>query len=310
MDSSIKVRSTNLQNIKVGDLRAKFSAAGDRVLRYYVDFRHTVLDLHKEVNAPEISILQNKVDTLMATWDKKFEAHQKKTALTAGKELAEKMAIEAEDRRNQLRNILNHTLQVDDTVDWEVLKDHSKFQREAFPESRLEEPPKLPSPHPPKIGFFQILFGQRKKIENEYRKSQESYKTRARKIEELFKKKTEEWNVRKTEWEAEQARQEREFKEKQDAVNAQVDELRAKWLEGSNQAILEHANIVLDASEYDDLISKEFELQYMEEDKTLLIDYALPSPDDLPATRSVRFVASTGELKETEISASEKKTLL
>jgi len=104
-------------------------------------------------------------------------------------------------------------------------------------------------------------------------------------------------------------RQEREFEEKQVAVNAEVDELRSAWLEGSNQAILEHANIVLDASEYDDLISKDFDLQYMEDVKTLLIDYALPSPDDLPATKSVRFVASTGELKKTEISATEKKTL-
>ena len=61
-----------------GELRARFSAAGDRILRYYMDFRHLALDLHKDLSAPELSILQNKVDTLMAQWDKKYEAHLKK----------------------------------------------------------------------------------------------------------------------------------------------------------------------------------------------------------------------------------------
>ena len=309
MDSSINVRSTNLNNIKVGELKAKFSVAGDRILRYYIDFRHTVLDLHKEVSAPEISILQNKVDTLMATWDKKFEAHQMKASLFACKELAEKMMVEVEERRNRLRNILNHTLQVDDAVDWEVLKDHSKFKQEAFPEPRPEGPPKVTAPQPPKISFFQKLLGQRTRIENEFREGRESYEKRAKQLDEQVKKKEEEWHTRMNEWGAQQARQEREFKDRQAATNAQVDELRTAWGEGSNQAILEHASIVLDASEYDDLISKEFQLQHEADDKALLVDYLLPSPDDLPATKSVRFVASTGELKETQIAAKDKKAL-
>jgi restriction system protein len=65
----------------------------------------------------------------------------------------------------------------------------------------------------------------------------------------------------------------------------------------------------LDASEYDDLISKEFQLQYQQDTKTLLIDYVLPSPDDLPTTKSVQFVASTGEMKKTQVAAKDKKAL-
>lgn len=309
MNSSINVSSTNLTNIKVGELRAKYSVAGDRILRYYIDFRHTVLDLHKEVSAPEISILQNKVDTLMATWDKKFEAHEKKASLSAGKELAEKMTVEAEERRNRLRSILNHTLQVDDAVDWDVLKDHSRFKKEAFPEPRPERPPKPTAPQPPKIGFFQKLFGQRARIEGEFREAQESFEKRAREAEEHARKKKDLWLARKKEWDIDQERQEREFSERQTTTNAQVDELQTAWREGSNQAILEHASIVLDASEYDDLISKEFQMQYQADENALLIDYKLPSPDDLPTTKTVRFVASTGEIKETQIAAKDKKAL-
>ena len=71
--TSIIIHSTNLNNLAVGELNAKWSARGDRILRYYVDIRHKKLNLHKEVSAPEIFILQSKMDALMASWDEKYE---------------------------------------------------------------------------------------------------------------------------------------------------------------------------------------------------------------------------------------------
>jgi len=78
MPGEVNFHSSNLKNILAGEPRAKYSAAGDRILRYYIDFRHIELDLHKELSAPELSILQNKIDTLMAQWDKKYATHTKK----------------------------------------------------------------------------------------------------------------------------------------------------------------------------------------------------------------------------------------
>jgi len=64
---------------------------------------------------------------------------------------------------------------------------------------------------------------------------------------------------------------------------------------------------VLEASEHDEIIPKKWDVQFDPESKTLLVDFALPTPDDIPTTKTVRFIASTGELKETEISAKDKK---
>ena len=133
MSDRIVFSSSNLANIQVGELRAKFSAAGDRILRYYIDVRHLSLDVHKELSAPELSILQNKVDTLMAQWDKKCEALLKKKDAAAGKELAEDMTNEAAARLNNIRNTLHHPLTVDDSVDWIILKDNRKFERKNRP---------------------------------------------------------------------------------------------------------------------------------------------------------------------------------
>lgn len=48
---NVTVRSSNLKNLVIGDLGAKQSARGYRILRYYGDLRHTQLNFHKEFSA-------------------------------------------------------------------------------------------------------------------------------------------------------------------------------------------------------------------------------------------------------------------
>ena len=71
--SQISISSNNLSNLQIGELRAKWNAADTRILRYYIDLSHDELGLHKELSAPELDILQNKVNVLLSSWDKKHE---------------------------------------------------------------------------------------------------------------------------------------------------------------------------------------------------------------------------------------------
>lgn len=309
MNDQILFRSTNLENIQAGELRAKYSAAGDRILRYYIDVRHTALALHKELSAPELSILQNKVDTLMAQWDKKYETHVKKQDAAAGKELAEDMTTEAEARRDRLKTTLRHTLSVDDAVDWDVLKDHSKFERTKYPKQPKKERVSSSEPSPRQVGFFQALFGQRKKIERQYQEALNKHATEVDRIEKKNADAHAEWVKSRDAWNAEQDTKEKTFFDKQAEENAKVDALEAAWRNGEAEAIEEHASIVLEASEHDDVVPKQWDIQYDPESKLLIVEYLLPTPDDLPTIKAVRFVASTGELKETNISERDKKVL-
>lgn len=309
MSDRIRFSSSNLENIQAGKLRAKFSAAGDRILRYYIDARHLALDLHKELSAPELSILQNKVDTLMAQWDRKFESHVKKQDTAAGKELAENMTVEAELRRDRLKNTLRHTLSVDDTVDWDILKNNSKFERKKFTCKPRKERVTSSPPPPLRVSFFQFLFGQRKKLEQQHQNELDKYNKEVERIEKKNAADCAEWAKNRDEWAAAQEAAETAFLNRQTEENAKVDALEEAWRNGQPDAVEEHASIVLDASDYDELVSKQWELKYDSESKLLLIDYCLPTPDEIPTTKSVRFVASTGELKETKISERDKKTL-
>lgn len=309
MSDRIHFSSSNLSNIQAGELRAKYSAAGDRILRFYIDFRHVELDLHKELSAPELSILQNKVDTLMAQWDKKYETHIKKQDAAAGKELAEEMTIEAEARRNRLQNTLRHTLSIDDTVNWDVLKDHSNFERERYPRQPKSIRSKSSAPPPLQIGFFQTIFGQRKKLTKQYEQAVEEHAAELARVEKQNAAFQAEWIAARDEWNAEQDRKKQEFVAHQTRENAKVDALANKWREGDPTAIEEHASIVLEASDHDEVVPKQWDIQYEPDSKTLLVEFALPTPDDIPTIKTVRFVASTGELKETQISARDQKTL-
>ncbi|MBY0306844.1 MAG: hypothetical protein K2W86_17050 [Sphingomonas sp.] len=87
--ASIIIHSNNLGNLAIGELNVKWSARGDRILRYYIDVRHKKLNLHKEVSAPEIFILQSKMDALMASWDEKYEHFTKRQNLLSGHAAAE-----------------------------------------------------------------------------------------------------------------------------------------------------------------------------------------------------------------------------
>ena len=98
---------------------------GDRILRFSVDFRHKILAIHKDVSAPDLGILQNKVDALMASWDRKMHTELARRENAAGKHQADSATIEATKTLESLKNILAHTLGVDDTVNWDLLKDHS-----------------------------------------------------------------------------------------------------------------------------------------------------------------------------------------
>ncbi|WP_353314505.1 restriction endonuclease [Shimia sp. NS0008-38b] len=245
----------------------------------------------------------------MAQWDKKYEAYLRKEEAASGKELADQMSTDAAFRRDRLDNTLRHTLSVDDTVDWNILKDNSKFERERYARQPKEERVTLTAPPPLKVGFFQVLFGQRGKLQAQYDAQVANYTREVERVKSANAKAHAEWVAARDQWNADQDEKARIFAEAQDAENGKVDALKSAWQNGQPEAVEEHASIVLEASDHDEAVPKRWEIQYSPETKLLVVEYMLPAPEDLPVTKSVRYVASTGELKETNISERDRKAL-
>ena len=97
------------------------------------------------------------------------------------------------------------------------------------------------------------------------------------------------------------------FLQRQRKTNERIDELEKAYAEGDTSAIIEHASMVLEASDYGALFEKSYQMEYDELNRTLLLEYDLPSPDVMPTLKSVRLVQSTGEMKESHISERDRK---
>lgn len=83
------------------NLSTKYSTTGDRLLRSSIDFHLKRLQVHKELSASELSIFQNKVNTLMASSDKKWA-----DCRANRKVAAEKDPIKAEDKLEELHEAI------------------------------------------------------------------------------------------------------------------------------------------------------------------------------------------------------------
>lgn len=311
--SSITIRSANLDNLAVGTLTAKWSARGDRILRYYIDIRHKRLNLHREVSAPEIFILQSKVDTLLADWDEKFAQFQIKEIFRSGKDAADELTANAVQRLDQLQRVLAHTLSVNDAVDWEALKDRSVYPMPAsFPEPK---PTTKPEPKPiyqqPQIGLVNVILRKKRQLldqaEDRHVQAVSDWETAESEREARHAALTAQWEAREAEFWAEHHGAKAAFDIQQAQSHARVDALHDAVRDGDPDAVIEHASLVLENSDYDSLFEKAFEVQYKREAKALLLAYDLPNLDVLPQVKAVKFVKSTGELVETKISERDRK---
>lgn len=307
--SQISINSNNLSNLKIGVLRAKWNAANTRILRYYIDLSHNILGLHKELSAPELDILQNKVNVLVASWDNKYDLFLIKQAQSDGKQRAVDLTVEAEEYRKKLGNILSDTLKIDDKVEWERLKSKEVFKLKKFPKDKPRKPASVSQPSPLRISIWDKIIGRDKKKKVEYENAIIRIEEELKLHNKAYEKKLERWESEKEIWEQDQHSLAKVFNQKKAKANAEVDKLHQAWLNGNSEAVIEHSTMVLDASDYPGLVEKNFDLQYEKSEKILLVEYQLPDPESIPKTKSVRYIASSDEFRETKISQKEARDL-
>ena len=249
----------------------------------------------------------------MASWDRKMHTELGRRKIAAGKHQADRATIEATKTLESLKNILVHTLEVDDTVNWDSLKDHSAPPvRETFYEPRPEMK-RLPKPilRSPKISFFDHLFGRKAQIlaeaQERYERELTDWTAQEAENELAHAIAAKAWEGRLSDHNKRQEEKKSAFLERRRKTNQRVDELEKAYADGDASAIIEHASMVLEASEYSVLFGKSYEMEYDECNRTLLLEYDLPSPDVMPTLKFVRFIQSTVAMKESHISERERK---
>jgi len=307
--------------LKVGDVQAHWNAAGTRILKYSVEIFHEGLKEHKLISAPETFILENKADLQAVKWEEKWETLERKREILEQKEAnleeAEQRTVSAQEELQRIDTILEHTLSIDDTVDWDSIKKNDEFVEPTPPKPKNkkhikypEKPDKSSEKFTPKLSIFDKLIKSKKekKIEDcnrYYEESINNWKDKGNDIKQQNSEIDEANDAAITDWKKEVERwenQKKEFYNNQENYNNKIDELKANYIKKEPNAITEYCEIVLNNSEYPDSFPKNFEIEFNSENGILIVEYDLPPQDSFPIIKEVKYIASRKELKESYIS--------
>jgi restriction system protein len=318
---------------RLGQLSVSYSAKG--IPKYSLELWHDGLKKHRLIRGDTDSVVRLKAQLQVDEWERRWAivdaSDQERSRKAAGKQRLEErkaeaaqLTFQAQKELDALDSLLKATLAIDDRVDWASLKAVAPFpepepKKAVAPfEPVLGELPREPQPHDPRyqpsLGIFDRLISSRKeRILNEKRKLFESdfkqweHKLQQKKIAysqqviehrkiiaelaQSHEKALDEWSRRKLSFESKQA-----------SGNADIDAKRASYENRDSSAIVEYCDLVLSSSRYPECFPQEFDLQYEESAGTLIVDYQLPCPDDLPKLKGVKHVSSTDKFEKQLIS--------
>ena len=135
--------------IRVSAVTERVTSTG-HVSGFQVEAWHDGLNEHRVLSDRDIGVLNNKLDAQLARWaekyDRRLEREQRDAQRQAGREAAERETKEAQEALQACRDILRHTLDVDDRVDWKSLKSHAPMIREPKRTKGIEYDPETGKP--------------------------------------------------------------------------------------------------------------------------------------------------------------------
>ncbi len=288
--------------------------------RYYYQatVRHDGLGKHRVIRGDDRQLVEAAAYAQERAWTEQYakkletaerrrERAEKKQELEDGLAEAEERTLEAKSAIDELRNILSATLRVDDRVDWDKLKQLHRFSQPR-PEARPYLPiPQEPQPdeaqYRPQLGLLDKFWrpGAQKKEQAaqamfaadhaKWQQTVAAVEATNQQIYETNLCQLQDWERRST-----------AFEEAREKHNSAIERRRNDYQALNPDAVLDYCDMVLSASKYPECCPQNFELDYQSVAKSLVVEYQLPAPGDLPRLAEVKYVRSRGEFVESELS--------
>jgi restriction system protein len=260
----------------------------------------------------------------MRSWETKYHRHIEKQHKERRATSVEEMNREAREAIEELYNVLAHTLDVDDTVDWDAIKRKDAFKINPEKLFKKGQAPKFIEfdSHGRPADFKKSAIPEKptmEKVKKEYGILSKLF--RGKTIQEDFEDKLGKWrnDVEKTE----KVNSDREslfngvikafdarkikFEEEKARDNQALENTRLRYKEGDPKAVEEYCDLVLNSSQYPDYFPKNWALEFRGDSQILLVEYNLPSPDQLPTIESYKYVKSRDEISEKHLTTAVQK---
>lgn len=101
----------------------------------------------------------------------------------------------------------------------------------------------------------------------------------------------------------------KKFNQKREQKNNEIESLKTKYSIKSSDSIEVYYQLILDKISYDPNFIKSFDVEYKNEGKALIIEYLLPSIEQLPSVKEFRYIKTRNEYKEINYSPRELEKL-
>ena len=124
------------------------------------------------------------------------------------------------------------------------------------------------------------------------------YEQKIKEQEETILAMNQHYDMLEKDWETEKEL----FNKNQKDYNDKIDKLKENYFYKKVESIIQYCELVLNNSQYPETFPKDFDLDYNSNSKLLIIEYVLPTPDDLPNLKDVKYIATKKELKESFLS--------
>jgi restriction system protein len=329
----------NYENLHIINKSTDFNRRDELI--YVAEIKHLGLESSRTLKDEWQDGLNKKIDSQFKKWDEQWEKLSEKRKSQTEKEaslnIADERTRDAREKQQQIDNLLIYALNIDDTINWDSIKDTKIFilpnpknnSRSVL--DRIKQPP-LPTfidlPKEPDKGLYEpqlslvdklLQSSREKKIKaadtlyqeamTVWKKSVDEINSRNSNLKEQHEKKLQEleeqkqavnkrFDVLEKDWE----REKESYNNNQKEYNDKIEKLKEIYFHKNAEAVIQYCEMVLNNSQYPETFPKDFDFDYNSDSKLLIVEYVLPAPDDLPTLTDVKYIAAKKELKESFLS--------
>jgi restriction system protein len=291
-----------------------------------VDMDFHEMHLSKTLKSSEFYVLRGKIEDTLRTWDTKYQRHLDKVHKENRAEHVDELNQEAKEAIDSLNNILVHTLSVDDTVDWDAIKRKDAFRIKPvkfFKDGKVPDFITFNSFGRPTEfeNISQPIEPTFEKVKNGYGIFSKLFRGKA--IKEDFETQVSKWQQEKEQTNKNNEKRElffnkvvtsfenkkKEFEKEKQRDNEALENVKLRYNEKDPKAIEEYCDLVLNGSQYPDYFPKNWVLEYREDSRIAVVEYDLPSPDQLPTVESYKYIKTRDEVSEKALTLAARKKL-
>lgn len=200
---------------------------------------------------------------------------------------------------DELRNILERTLQIDDSISFDDLRIKESFPKFTLPDEFQKTPiitskeeyfSKISKP----TTLEKLVPGWEKRYQVRMQEAIGRYEEYEAKFDVFLLEREKKISTLKEDYQKEKL----SFELKVNQRNQEVDELEKAYKSGDATAIISYCMMVLERSEYPDGFPQEFRIAYVPEPKELVVEYELPHKEVIPTALEYKYTKSKDSIDE------------